>query len=62
MEATGRKILQERLTVDDGPDDPPQVDKGKIAENDQYRIGFHVPPFNSVFHLHMHIVGMPCFD
>jgi diadenosine tetraphosphate (Ap4A) HIT family hydrolase len=23
------------------------------------RLGFHQPPFNSMFHLHMHIVGLP---
>lgn len=23
------------------------------------RFGFHKPPFNSMFHLHMHIVALP---
>lgn len=23
------------------------------------RLGFHVPPFNSVYHLHMHVIGLP---
>ena len=25
----------------------------------EYRLGFHQPPFNSMFHLHMHIAGLP---
>ncbi|CEI94686.1 HIT-like protein [Rhizopus microsporus ATCC 52813] len=25
----------------------------------QIRLGFHVPPFNSVNHLHMHVIGLP---
>lgn len=34
----------------------------KILEErgfEETRLGFHQPPFNSVFHLHMHIVGLP---
>jgi len=26
---------------------------------DQLRFGFHVPPFNSVHHLHLHVIGLP---
>ncbi len=26
------------------------------------RFGFHQPPFNSMFHLHLHIVGLPLKD
>ena len=24
-----------------------------------YRLGFHIPPFNSVMHLHLHAHGLP---
>ena len=26
------------------------------------RFGFHQPPFNSIFHLHLHIAGLPILD
>ena len=26
------------------------------------RFGFHKPPFNSMFHLHLHVVGLPLKD
>ena len=26
------------------------------------RMGYHEPPFNSMFHLHMHIVGLPLLN
>ncbi|KAI8891115.1 HIT-like protein [Backusella circina FSU 941] len=41
----GRKLLTEQGY---NPDDSSQV-----------RLGFHVPPFNSVNHLHMHVIGLP---
>lgn len=28
-------------------------------DSSQVRLGFHVPPFNSVNHLHMHVIGLP---
>ncbi|KAF1798482.1 HIT-like domain-containing protein [Mucor lusitanicus] len=28
-------------------------------DSTQVRLGFHVPPFNSVNHLHMHVIGLP---
>ncbi|KAI8092517.1 HIT-like domain-containing protein [Halteromyces radiatus] len=31
----------------------------EINDKDQIRLGFHVPPFNSVPHLHMHVIGGP---
>ena len=49
MEAVGRRILEEKHPRPAGNTD-----------QNFYRIGFHVPPYNSVFHLHLHIVGMPC--
>ncbi|ORZ20331.1 scavenger mRNA decapping enzyme C-term binding-domain-containing protein [Absidia repens] len=32
-----------------------QIDDDK----EQFRLGFHAPPFNSVNHLHMHVIGLP---
>lgn len=28
----------------------------------EMRSGFHKPPFNSMFHLHLHVVGLPLKD
>ncbi len=43
MQAVGLQILTER----------------HLTPEASYRMGFHVPPFNSVFHLHMHVIGLP---
>ena len=40
--------LGARAIARDFPDDPPET-----------RFGFHVPPFNSVDHLHMHAFALP---
>ncbi|KAI9093442.1 HIT-like domain-containing protein, partial [Phlyctochytrium arcticum] len=41
-------VLATRLLIENGYTAP-----------DQRRIGFHVPPFNSVNHLHCHVLGLP---
>jgi len=45
MEATAQEILKEAL----GPTREAQMKKTKL--------GFHVPPYNSVNHLHMHLLA-----
>ena len=40
--------LGARAIARDFPDDPPET-----------RFGFHIPPFNSVDHLHMHAFALP---
>ncbi|ORX58955.1 histidine triad nucleotide-binding protein 3-like protein [Hesseltinella vesiculosa] len=30
-----------------------------LKDKAQYRLGFHRPPFNSVQHLHLHVIGLP---
>lgn len=44
MQTIGMQVLKERH-----PSNDPKI----------YRVGFHVPPYNSVFHLHLHIAGLP---
>ena len=50
METVGRRVLEERHPCPEGNTD-----------KNFYRVGFHVPPFNTVFHLHLHIAGVPIF-
>ncbi|KAI8062676.1 HIT-like domain-containing protein [Gongronella butleri] len=45
MMALGKQLLQEH-----GHD---------TTDDEQYRLGFHRPPFNSVQHLHLHVIGLP---
>ena len=54
MQSKGLEILWEKKGVE--PEDDVTVDDEQVA------LGFHVPPFNSVFHLHLHIVGLPLLE
>jgi hypothetical protein len=36
-----------------------QLAKHLSIEYDQVQMGFHVPPFNSVNHLHLHVISLP---
>lgn len=37
------------------PDSPP----GLINPRRRHRLGFHIPPYNSVDHLHLHVQALP---
>ncbi|KAI9338422.1 HIT-like domain-containing protein [Pilaira anomala] len=28
-------------------------------DDSQIRLGFHIPPFNSINHIHLHVIGLP---
>ena len=30
-----------------------------MTNGDHFRTGFHIPPFNTVFHLHLHLIALP---
>ncbi|CAG8624408.1 14313_t:CDS:2 [Cetraspora pellucida] len=48
MKEIGFRIISEKLGNDESP-----------ITSDKYLMGFGSPPFNSVFHVHMHVLSKP---
>jgi diadenosine tetraphosphate (Ap4A) HIT family hydrolase len=48
MELIGKKVLESP--------------EGEVKPSRKYLYGFHVPPFNSVDHLHLHCFSLPFLD
>ena len=53
MQSISMKVLKNEYSGQEGA--MPEEAK----EGDLLRLGFHVPPFNSVFHLHLHLIALP---